>query len=698
MPKSRSKKRTVRRNARKLKGLTVEDLIANPELLHSPQFQQLPSDKQMQLIAAVKQYLALHKPNQTQGVITGGVNNDLHAQLLASQQALQRKENEVEAYKQQIANNKAQLTELEATKKHFRDEEAAFKQEQQHKREMDILNSKMTALQDRMDNEEINDLQKQLNALQQKQRTVDVNRLEGKKAELIAQIKALMRNNQPTSGIPIPPSSPSEGMQRYAVERNIQETNNQNNLQSDLSHQAEAFQESGDPVNSSIAESNLNSMFKKNNPDDNGSGYTTLDNDDLNAIDNITQLQNDMNETQKRLELMTDTKEKREKINRMINNQPRELSGTELVQAQNQLTNQLFDLGETAGSYLNLDYANAFADAIDKFTNSHDINKLSKSVKYNQELANSYMAELQQCVELREKGENLLLELSGTYPKLHENGRKNIEAFRKKLAFTNDIYELSEVVAKIEEATKAAANNDLKAVGEIDNWLKQPIKHHETTTMYAQPPDFSPFGSPVKALNQPALQNVEVCTLTDIDLNADLDVDKIQNHIIMDNVDLKDLLQYWDKTDSRFKYVAGLMGKVMKAIARWGWNVTSDTVVVLRNEAGKAFIKNVFKGPVGLGLGVVVASKVKVPGTGGKTLLEVGTKATVNGTLDAGKTVLTELGKGLAESKVGQMTKSVATTTKTAITDAGKKVSQMTSDIANSVVDTWRRGLRWFGG
>ena len=116
MPKSHlkkvlRKKHTVKKNAQKLKGLTVEDLIANPSLLHSPQFQQLPSDKQMQLIAAVKQYLALHKPNQTQGVITGGVNNDLHAQLLASQQALQRKENEVEAYKQQIASNKAYMTE-----------------------------------------------------------------------------------------------------------------------------------------------------------------------------------------------------------------------------------------------------------------------------------------------------------------------------------------------------------------------------------------------------------------------------------------------------------------------------------------------------------------------------------------------------------------------------------------------------------
>ena len=53
----RSKKR-VQRRARKLRELTAEDLLQNPALLQSPQFQALPLEKQYQLINQMRQLKA----------------------------------------------------------------------------------------------------------------------------------------------------------------------------------------------------------------------------------------------------------------------------------------------------------------------------------------------------------------------------------------------------------------------------------------------------------------------------------------------------------------------------------------------------------------------------------------------------------------------------------------------------------------
>ena len=43
-------------------GLTLQDLLFNPALFHSPQFKRLPLKRQFQLTTAYKNYLAIYRP------------------------------------------------------------------------------------------------------------------------------------------------------------------------------------------------------------------------------------------------------------------------------------------------------------------------------------------------------------------------------------------------------------------------------------------------------------------------------------------------------------------------------------------------------------------------------------------------------------------------------------------------------------
>ena len=52
-------RKRVRHNAKKIKELTAEEILLNPALVESPQFKQLPTEKQIQLMAQVKQIRAL---------------------------------------------------------------------------------------------------------------------------------------------------------------------------------------------------------------------------------------------------------------------------------------------------------------------------------------------------------------------------------------------------------------------------------------------------------------------------------------------------------------------------------------------------------------------------------------------------------------------------------------------------------------
>ena len=308
------RKHTVKRNATKIKGLKVEDLIMNPALLQSPQFKALPIEKQFQLTTQLKQYLAFHKPNQTQGVVTttgGGVSHGIYEQLLSAQQASQRAANEVEAYKVQLQSERQRTAELMELKKKYQQENGEYIKSEEHKREVELLTNKIHDLEDRINNGEIQDLQQQLNTLKEQVRYNDLKRNEEQKAKLQSSINRYMN---------IPPSSPSEVIQRRVVESNINKNDIINELQSELSYQANAFTTAGDNVNATITNNKLNETLKKSNEIEMNS-YLTLDNTDVEAINRVTTLENDNEQQQEMLNKLKQSEELKKNIMKHISQQ-----------------------------------------------------------------------------------------------------------------------------------------------------------------------------------------------------------------------------------------------------------------------------------------------------------------------------------------------------------------------------------------
>ena len=108
----RSKKR-VQRRARKLRELTAEDLLQNPALLQSPQFQALPLEKQYQLINQMRQLKAAMggRPMMSAGGSSpsGGVDSAMYHKLNDIINKNSRKDNE---YAQMQAQYQAELERL----------------------------------------------------------------------------------------------------------------------------------------------------------------------------------------------------------------------------------------------------------------------------------------------------------------------------------------------------------------------------------------------------------------------------------------------------------------------------------------------------------------------------------------------------------------------------------------------------------
>ena len=230
----------------------------------------------------------------------------------------------------------------------------------------------------------------------------------------------------------------------------------------------------------------------------------------------------------------------------------------------------------------------------------------------------------------------------------------------------------------------------------------KPIVHNEQATIYAEKPDYSPIKSPFKELNNPALKNIEVCSLTDDDLTKPVDISKIKNRIIMDNVNLNEILQYWNYTDSKYKFIAGIMWKVTKAAVKLGYNLASNATIFVATVGGKVLIKQVLSGPAGIGLGLAAASSISFNYKGEKqSLLQIATKEGANAAVDTTKTVLTEVGKGIANSEVGKkvtdISKKGAQKVASTYRKGAEKVSSISKDVADTVVSGWQKGKSWFG-
>ena len=214
------RKNAVRKNVQKLKEITVQDIILNPAILHSPQFKALPIEKQYQLIEQVKQYMAYHKnPTSTIGSSsTGGANHDLYSTLMSTQQTLQKRDNEISALKTQIEANKAQIQELANERSNLLNLESNFERLLDRKHTIQVLKKKQEALKDKMDNGEINDLEKQLNLTEEQNRAAQLRRIEEQKARIRQRISRYnIQSNQSLTS----PKSPSEALQRHLVENKI---------------------------------------------------------------------------------------------------------------------------------------------------------------------------------------------------------------------------------------------------------------------------------------------------------------------------------------------------------------------------------------------------------------------------------------------------------------------------------------------
>lgn len=685
------RKNNVKRNAKKIKEITVQDILMNPDILNSTAFKSLPVEKQNQLIQEAKQYLNAKKTNQIQPVTVlgggggggGGVNHDLYSQLLQSQQLVAKRENEAAAYKQQIEANKAQASELAQTKKQLSDLETKYQQELSHKQEVELLKNQIYLIKDKMDNGEIQDLRTQLADAREKNRYAELKRNEIEKVKIIEQLKPYsIYAGTPTKTNPLNAlSSPSERLQRDIIERNIQANDLSNALQSSLAYQSQSLKDNGDIVNATIANNNLEEVLKKKSlnelNDTSQNNFTTLDNQEVKAIQNVTALETSNTKDQQLLEKL----QEKDKLTKEIlnnanadNNKP--LSPMSKSGLQLNALHSLKDLQDTAGEQLNPDFTTIYMQAIDEFNSSHDLKKLVKVSNFNQKMAEEYNNNVEQLNALKDEGNKLLLELSSDYSNFVTNGRDNLEKIKMKLTFTNDIYEAKHIVSLIARAHEATSHKDLHTLGEINNELTKPIVHKDKQTVYAEDTTFSPFKEPYEALNQPALKNMEVCKLSDIDITQDVDISKIKNRIIMDNVDLKDLLKYWDKTDNRYKFVAGLIWKIDKALLSWGFGTVKAITGVLFVEGTRIMLKNTFAGATGAFLGTYIASKIPVTVDGKQSnVLAEATKTTANTIVDGAKTILSGAYDGIAESKLGQFTK----------------------ETANNIVDKWRKGKSWLG-
>lgn len=97
--KKRNLKKKVKRNIQKIKEITAEDILLNPALVYSPQFKQLPIEKQIMLMNQVKQLKAMMgRTNMpaSHSSSGGGGDSSLFARLNEMNNKISRQENENE--------------------------------------------------------------------------------------------------------------------------------------------------------------------------------------------------------------------------------------------------------------------------------------------------------------------------------------------------------------------------------------------------------------------------------------------------------------------------------------------------------------------------------------------------------------------------------------------------------------------------
>ena len=163
--KNQKRKRTVKKNADKLKEITARDILLNPALVHSPQFKALPIEKQIQLMAQVKQLQQLLGKGTA---ITGGSGaaDQMYSKLLNANSNLNYAQNETQRIKNQIEETKKQ-TDLEyKAQKDLKNDLHNYKQNLKHQKAMDNITLTRSKLNCQFNTDQINFIDNQLKRIQ----------------------------------------------------------------------------------------------------------------------------------------------------------------------------------------------------------------------------------------------------------------------------------------------------------------------------------------------------------------------------------------------------------------------------------------------------------------------------------------------------------------------------------------------------
>ena len=276
-------KKRVKHNAKKLKELTAEDLLMNPGLLQSPQFLQLPMEKQFQLIAQLKQLRAMLS-NKAGGATPQTPGNDpsLFAKVneLNNKVARQAKENEqlrisennaLEAYKREKQLSKDIKLKTNEQKAAV-DQSNRIEELEQEKR---ILDTRVANAELKLLREEVKQKQKlaHYNELQEKQ--IENQRLNTE----LQLLSAYTGTPQATSSTKVKKfyTPRSEGKTRVISESYHQSWNDKLNNQQIFQNQINTYTENGDNDKAEKTEKNLLSI---NNSNDNTTFIEESENED----------------------------------------------------------------------------------------------------------------------------------------------------------------------------------------------------------------------------------------------------------------------------------------------------------------------------------------------------------------------------------------------------------------------------------
>ena len=162
MPKHKAKKKNlkkrVHRKVQKIKELTAQDLLLQPELLQSPQFKALPLEKQFQLTSQLKQLRMMMRPINGLGAVSSGNADSLYSKYLDTSSKLSQAQHETQKLKQQIEETERQRETEMKLQNELKDKEHRFNKTMKHNNAINEYHRQMDKLDNQFNVEQINDL------------------------------------------------------------------------------------------------------------------------------------------------------------------------------------------------------------------------------------------------------------------------------------------------------------------------------------------------------------------------------------------------------------------------------------------------------------------------------------------------------------------------------------------------------------